>query len=153
MSSTVEIRANSEEEALVTPETTSLVVEPGNSGYLSETDATAPNNSSQSRNRIPLALCSQQTALSTPGASLSVDEPPIMISTDSDTEQISAALGPHINTDPIMSSESTRSVPELELHCRTRAEVHPLGSSSANVSTSVPCHDGLVCRHRFSHLF
>ena len=145
MSSTIEIRGDSEEERLVTPEV--ATIQPGhNPSYLSEAEAL---NSSQSRNRIPLALCSQQTALSssTPGASLSVDEPPALISTDDDTEQISSALGPHINTDPMMSSESTRSVPELELHCRTRADVHQLGSTH-HVSTSVPSHDGLVCRHR-----
>ena len=89
------------------------------------------------RNRIPLALCSQQTALSTPGASLSVDEAPIMISTDEDTDQTTSLILPvaggqnltattsqiissNSRIDPLINAESTRSVPELELHSRTR---------------------------------
>lgn len=140
---------------------------------------------------------SQQTALSTPGASLSlsVDEErvPIMISTEEDTEQISGGTLLGSNPDNMMSSESTRysqfppcpplflyffifptvhffispglvwfgfihligwrSVPELELHCRThRAEVtiHQGGSlgSTHHVSSSVPSSEGLICRHR-----
>jgi hypothetical protein len=111
---------------------------------------------SQTRNRIPLALCSQQTAVSTPAASLSVDEPPVLISGDEEKDTrvlvpttLSQSQSPS-QQDPMMSSESTRSVPELELHSRTRAEVHPLGALGASTSsTSAPTHEGLICRHRW----
>lgn len=133
--------------------------EPINKNASTSAAAIAAAAAQSNRNRIPLALCSQQTALSTPGASLSVDETPIMISTDEDTDQTTSLILPEqnnattsqiisSNNDPMISGELTRSVPELEIHSnsRIRGGIHSL--ESGKVSTSVPSHDGLMCRHR-----
>jgi hypothetical protein len=140
---------------------------------ISNAAAEAAQLQQSNRNRIPLAMCSQQTAVSTPGASLSVDETPIMISTDEDTDQTTSLIlpvghGQNITAttsqiissnriDPLINAESTRSVPELELHSRTRnVALRIAGGGSTDkysvhsdqVSSSVPSNDGLMCRHR-----
>jgi len=142
-SSSTETRADSTENLLQhepTPESS-------RSQYLSQHEGPFAR---RYRPRTPLAQCAQQTTLcSTPAASLSVEDPPIMISTDEDGDVTPISHSQTMNppNNAIVNSESTRSVPELELHSRIRGDSHPL--NPANASSSAPSHDGLVCRHRY----
>ena len=98
---------------------------------------------------MPLCLWTWKHGLNTnvvfvKGASISVDEPPIMISTDEEQDTIVVV--------PQRSSESTRSVPELEIHSRMRTDTHPLGHPSQGPSSVPSGHEGFCSscrRHRY----
>lgn len=74
-----------------------------------------------------------------------MDEPPIMISTDE--EQDTVVLVPQQQR----SSDSTRSVPELEIHSRMRSDTHPYGHVGEGSSTGTS-NEGFCSscrRHRY----
>ncbi|XP_035705069.1 small conductance calcium-activated potassium channel protein isoform X4 [Folsomia candida] len=128
MSSPSEIRADSSTENLL------LQVEasPSNCGFL--------NDAEGNRNRIPLARCSQQAVVvSTPAASISIEEPHMTVSTDEDTEHIA------VNITGGNAGDSLRSINDLE--SSTTTNPHPLVPCVA--TQSVPSSDGLSCRHKF----
>jgi len=128
MSSPTEIRADSTEN-LLQPETSASI-----SGYLSDAEG--------NRNRIPLAKCSQQAIISTPAASISIDEPHMTISTDEDTEHIAVCMNP-----PPTHNDSLKNIPDLEANDRHfSTSPHPLVPYVA--TQSVPSSDGLTCRHK-----
>jgi hypothetical protein len=128
MSSPTEIRADSTEN-LLQPETSAA-----NCGYLSDAEG--------NRNRIPLAKCTQQ-AITTPVASISIDEPHMTISTDEDTEHIAVCMNPRSNT----VTDSLKNIPDLEANDRGFGTgPHPLVPYVA--TQSVPSSDGLTCRHK-----
>lgn len=127
MSSPSEIRADSSTENLL------LQVEasPSNCGFL--------NDAEGNRNRIPLARCSQQAVVvSTPAASISIEEPHMTVSTDEDTEHIA------VNITGGNAGDSLRSINDLE--SSTTTNPHPLVPCVA--TQSVPSSDGLSCRHK-----
>lgn len=98
------------------------------------------NDAEGNRNRIPLARCSQQAVVATPG--VSIEEPhTMMISTDEDTEHIAVSINPNHST-----GDSLRSVADLESGDRSFSNPHPLVPYVA--TSSVPSSDGLSCRHK-----
>lgn len=92
-------------------------------------------STAQSRNRVPLGLCVQQTAISTPSASISVEEPPIMISTDDDPDNVQLLLGRRSSYERSGNSidSSSHTVHDAELTLGTGSISHSLHSSSAMV--------------------
>lgn len=90
----------------------------------------------QSRNRIPLGLCVQQTAISTPSASISVDEPPIMISTDDDPDNVQVLLGRPNSYERHSIDSSSHTIHDVELTLGTGSASHSLHSSSAMMGGS-----------------
>lgn len=125
MSSPTEIRTDSTENLL-------LLLDPATSSFDLSGDAEG------NKNRIPLARCSQQAVISTPGASISIEEPHMTVSTDEDTEHIAVNINP---SNPNVG-DSLRSINDLE----SGSQPHPLVPFVS--PQNVPSSDGLTCRHK-----
>lgn len=121
----------------------------GNSSSTASAPASAPPGVAtlQTRSRIPLGLCVQQTAISTPSASISVDEPPIMISTDDDPDNVQVLLNArHASFEMRGNSvdSSSHTVHDVEMTLGTASACHSLHSSSAVMGVS--CDGGSAGR-------
>lgn len=108
----------------------------GNSSNSASAPASAPPGVAtlQTRNRIPLGLCVQQTAISTPSASISVDEPPIMISTEDDTDNVHVLLwGKNASFERSGNSfdSSSHTVHDVEMTLGSASASHSVHSSNA----------------------